>query len=427
VSKTVIAVRGLGKRYRLGTIGRNTLQDELGYWWQRVRGRDPHQHLLGASGQVAPRVGDFWALKDVSFDVRRGEVVGVIGSNGAGKSTLLKILSRITTPTEGEALLQGRLRALLEVGTGFHPDLTGRENIYLNGAIMGMTRSEIDSRLESIVAFSEIGQFMDTPVKRYSSGMYVRLAFAVAAHLEPEIFIIDEVLAVGDVSFQEKCLGKIGEIVHAGRTVLFVSHNMGAIRKLCSRALWLDAGRVARFGDTTEVVDAYLTGQASREGEFRPARDSDSWQAAHMVLKRVTLCNEEGEPMASFANSGRAYLEIGHEVVQSTARTRVGFRIATQDGTVVFTSVDTDPDGRGTSREAGRYVSRCEMPLGLLNAGRYQVTVFADRRMGREPLFEFMNVLSFVVHVVSGVGSMGGESRQGVVLANCPWRILEVA
>jgi lipopolysaccharide transport system ATP-binding protein len=425
MSKTVIAVRGIGKRYHLGDISRQTLQEEVAYWWQRAcgRGRRPP----GAAALPAPHLGDFWALRDVGFDVHRGEVVGIIGANGAGKSTLLKILSRITTPTEGEAVLKGRVRSLLEVGTGFHPDLTGRENLYLNGAIMGMTRAEIDARLESIVAFSEIGPFMDTPVKRYSSGMYVRLAFAVAAHLEPEIFIIDEVLAVGDVAFQEKCLGKIGEIVHEGRTVLFVSHNMGAVRSLCSRALWLDGGRVARFGETGEVVDAYLAGRASREGEFRPARDSDSWQCGYMVLKRVALLDEGGAQASSFASSGRAFLEIEYQVVQPTARTRVGLRVSTQDGTVVFTSVDTDPDGRGTVRSPGRYVSRCELPLALLNGGRHQVSVFADRRLGAEPLFEFTNTLSFTVHVVTGVGSRGGETRPGAVCADCPWGIREVA
>jgi len=422
MSKTVIAVRGLGKRYRLGVIDRHTLQDELVYQWRRLRGKDQPLNVDN-SGRATPRVGDFWALRDVSFDVRRGEVVGVIGANGAGKSTLLKILSRITNPTAGEAVLQGRLRALLEVGTGFHPDLTGRENIYLNGTIMGMTTAEIDRRFKSILEFADIGPFMDTPVKRYSSGMHVRLAFAVAAHLEPEIFIIDEVLAVGDVSFQEKCLGKIGEIVHENRTVLFVSHNMGAIRKLCSRVMWLHAGRVVQFGETSEVVSAYLTGQASREGEFRPAKDSDSWRMDYLILKRVSLLNDQGELVASFASDSQGFLEIEYEVVQSTARTRVGWRLIAQDSTVVFTSVDTDPDGRGTSREPGRYVSRCQLPLHLLNSGRYQVAVFADRRLGREPLFDFMNTLSFTLHLVSGVGSMGGENRQGIIRADCRWEI----
>lgn len=421
----VIQVRGLGKRYRLGVIGRKTLQEETVYWWRRLRGKEPISHLVDAGGRVLPRSGDFWALKDISFDVERGEVVGVIGSNGAGKSTLLKLLTRITTPTEGEAFLQGQVRALLEVGTGFHPDLTGRENIYLNGTIMGLTRGEIDQRFESIVAFSEIGQFIDTPVKRYSSGMYVRLAFAVAAHLEPEIFFIDEVLAVGDVAFQEKCLGKIGEIVHEGRTVLFVSHNMGSIRSLCTRVLWLNAGSVARFGPTEEVVEAYLTRQATREGEFHPeAGSTGSREIDPVHLTRVTLRNQGGELMASFANNGVAVLEIEYQVLQSTAQTRVGFHLHAQDGSVVFTSTDTDPDGRGTSRPPGHYASRCQLPLNLLNGGRYTISVFAERRLGLEPLFSFMNALSFTVHVISGVGSISGENRLGALLLVCPWDVV---
>jgi lipopolysaccharide transport system ATP-binding protein len=217
---------------------------------------------------------------------------------------------------------------------------------------MGMTRAEIDSRLESIVAFSEIGSFMDTPVKRYSSGMYVRLAFAVAAHLEPEIFIIDEVLAVGDVGFQEKCLGKIGEIVHEGRTVLFVSHNMGAVRKLCSRVLWLKAGRVEQFGETGAVVDAYLTGQASREGEFRPASDRDSWHADYIILKRVSLRNQEGDLVASFSSDSRGFPEIEYQVVMSTARTRVGF------GSPRRTARSSSPRWTTTRTDAGARASR---------------------------------------------------------------------
>jgi lipopolysaccharide transport system ATP-binding protein len=419
----VIRVRGLSKAYRLGVISRQTLVDEFRYWRHRARGRDPRRHMgrVDARGRAPMEPeGLFWALRDVSFEVDAGEVVGIVGSNGAGKSTLLKILSRITEPTSGEAVLRGRVRSLLEVGTGFHPDLTGRENIYLNGAIMGMTRREIAGRFDRIVAFSEIERFIDTPVKRYSSGMYVRLAFAVAAHLEPEIFVIDEVLAVGDVSFQEKCLGKIGEIVHAGRTVLFVSHNMGAIRKLCSRALWLDGGTVRQAGDTQEVIEAYLARLASREGEYRPD-PAEAAAAGPVALRRVTLLDARGGRCASFGSDARAAIEIEYDVRESTAQTRVGLRVVSEDSTVVWTSVDTDPDGRGTVRRPGRYVARCELPVGLLAGGRYHVGVFADRRLGRELLFESLNALSFAVHVVSGVGSVSGEARLGLVRVACPW------
>ena len=248
-AKPIIEVAALSKRYRLGQFGARTLREEVERIWGRVRGRS----VPGQNGNS-----EFWALKDVSFEVQPGEVVGIIGRNGAGKSTLLKILSRVTEPTSGEIRLRGRVASLLEVGTGFHPELTGRENIFLNGAILGMTKAEIRKKFDEIVAFAEIDEFLDTPVKRYSSGMYVRLAFAVAAHLEPEILVVDEVLAVGDAAFQQKCLGKMSDVARHGRTVLFVSHNMGVVNTLTQRCLYLEHGRVAASGPSGEIVEAYL-------------------------------------------------------------------------------------------------------------------------------------------------------------------------
>ena len=256
--RPIIEVRNLSKVYQLGAIGATRLKDEVSRFWQWARGND-----------ASPDSGEFWALTDVSFDLQAGEVLGIIGSNGAGKSTLLKILSRITEQTAGEIVLRGRVASLLEVGTGFHPDLTGRENIFLNGAILGMKKAEIRRKLDDIVAFAEVEQFIDTPVKRYSSGMYVRLAFAVAAHLEPEILIVDEVLAVGDVQFQKKCLGKMGEVAkNEGRTVLFVSHNMGALRSLCSRAILLEHGRTIADSGVDEVVRTYLEREVGAPASF---------------------------------------------------------------------------------------------------------------------------------------------------------------
>src|SRR5687768_8563183 len=255
---TMVSVEGVGKQYRLqhqrGSEPYRTLRDSIA-----DAAAAPFKWLNG-SRQAVTTPDDFWALRDVSFDVSGGEVVGIIGRNGAGKSTLLKILSRIKEPTTGRITLQGRVASLLEVGTGFHPELTGRENIFLNGAILGMTRQEIRRHFDSIVAFAEVERFLDTPVKRYSSGMYVRLAFAVAAHLEPDIFVIDEVLAVGDAEFQKKSLGKMHEVSRGGRTVLFVSHNMAAVQALCTRAVCLDRGAVTAIGPTAEVVAAYLQG-----------------------------------------------------------------------------------------------------------------------------------------------------------------------
>jgi lipopolysaccharide transport system ATP-binding protein len=259
--RVAIRVEDVWKQYRLGVISHASLQKDLQGWWARLRGRPDPNLRLDAAPADPSRVGEwFWALRGVSFDVCEGEVLGIVGRNGAGKSTLLKILSKVTTPTRGAVKVRGRIASLLEVGTGFHPELTGRENIFLNGAILGMSKAEIKRKLEEIVAFSEVGKFIDTPVKRYSSGMYVRLAFAVAAHLEPEILVVDEVLAVGDAAFQKKCLGKMEDIGRGGRTVLFVSHNLAAIQRLCTRTAWIDQGAIRQIGSSGETVHAYLGG-----------------------------------------------------------------------------------------------------------------------------------------------------------------------
>lgn len=255
-----IQVENLGKCYRLGVISRGMLYKDLQSWWARIRHQeDPHAPVSIGQTHSDTTGQEFWAFRDVSFGVKRGEILGIIGRNGAGKSTLLKVLSQITAPTEGRCKLNGRVASLLEVGTGFHGELTGRENIFLNGAILGMSRAEVRACFDQIVEFAEIGQFVDTPVKRYSSGMYVRLAFSVAAHLQPDILIVDEVLAVGDAAFQKKCLGRIDEAAFKeGRTILFVSHNMTSVRTLCTRAILLKNGRLAADGPATEIVDKYL-------------------------------------------------------------------------------------------------------------------------------------------------------------------------
>ncbi|MEI6516248.1 MAG: ABC transporter ATP-binding protein [bacterium] len=310
MSEPAISVRGLSKRYSLGAITRYTLADEITYLIHKIRGRNAADHM-GQFHDKAPsarppgeKTNEFWAVKDVSFDVNPGEILGVIGGNGAGKSTLLKILSLITEPTEGEAIINGRVGSLLEVGTGFHPDLTGRENIYLSGTILGMKKAEITKKFDEIVAFSEVEQFLDTPVKRYSSGMFVRLGFAVAAHLDPEILVVDEVLAVGDAAFQKKCLGKMGDVARDGRTILFVSHNMAAVENLCSHALWLDHGRVKMHGETAPVVEQYLnTSQAMAESvSLRDRTDRRGSGRARIVNFFVT--NEK--------NSRQAVLRPGY-------------------------------------------------------------------------------------------------------------------
>ncbi len=269
-SKVVIRVENLWKQYRLGSINHGTLARDMQSWWARIRGRDdPNQLIPQANYSVRPLISEentsekkspdhFWALQDISFDVEQGEILGVIGKNGAGKSTLLKILSQVTMPSKGQIKIKGRTASLLEVGTGFHPELTGLENIFLNGAILGMNKQEINRKLDEIIAFAEVDRFVDTPVKRYSSGMYVRLAFAVAAHLDPEILVVDEVLAVGDSAFQKKCVGKMNEVAQGGRTVLIVSHNLSTIRSMTSSCIVIDGGRLVSSGQPNDAIDYYL-------------------------------------------------------------------------------------------------------------------------------------------------------------------------
>jgi len=304
MSNVVIRVENLSKQYRLGTLNHGTLYRDLQSWWARKRGREDPNSRIGTSNHRQSDNGDgsFWALKDVSFEVEKGEVVGIIGRNGAGKSTLLKILSRVTAPTTGEVKTKGRIASLLEVGTGFHPELTGRENIYLNGAILGMTRTEIKKKFEEIVAFAEIEKFLDTPVKRYSSGMYVRLAFAVAAHLEPEILIVDEVLAVGDIDFQKKCLGKMESVAKEGRTVLFVSHAMHSIRDLCKTAILLDYGRIIKSGEANEVVNVYENHNINMANQSSSVikRSSDQTKSLDFYFSSISIQNENGEYTTDF-------------------------------------------------------------------------------------------------------------------------------
>ncbi len=292
---TVIAVEHLDKAYRLGQFGSGTLTNDLKVWWAKARGK-PNPLLKIGQQDHGNRDGKMiWALKDINFDVKQGEVLGIIGRNGAGKSTILKILSRITAPTSGSIRLKGRVASLLEVGTGFHPELTGRENIYLNGSILGMSRREIARKFDEIVAFAETERFVDTPVKRYSSGMYVRLAFAVAAHLEPEILLVDEVLAVGDVEFQRKCLGKMESVAGGGRTVLFVSHNMPSIEALCKRVLLLRSGTVDTCGETAGVIARYLSlGSDTEAAEVDLSHHPGRTRSAEPALRKAWLQNADG-------------------------------------------------------------------------------------------------------------------------------------
>jgi len=310
---------------------------------------------------------EFWALKNVSFEIRQGDRVGIIGRNGAGKSTLLKVLSRITEPSKGRITIDGRVASLLEVGTGFHSELTGRENIYLNGAILGMSREEIRRKFDDIVAFAEVERFLDTPVKRYSSGMYVRLAFAVAAHLEPEILIVDEVLAVGDAQFQKKCLGKMEEVGREGRTVLFVSHNMGTIRHLCNYGILLDQGQVICSGSSSEIISAYeKTFSGTNEGVWI----NDETVNKGVRLEKVRIVDINGESRSQFYNSESIIILIYVKALEATTNVKVGFDLL-REGMIAFRTEQVDSMNKKDFKINEEVVLSCEIPSWLLNAGEY--------------------------------------------------------
>ncbi len=338
----------------------------------------PRSSVVGdSSSVVCPRSSvvcndTIWALKDVSFEVKHGEVVGIIGRNGAGKTTLLKILSRITEPTEGRAEIHGRVGSLLEVGTGFHPELTGRENIYLNGAILGMKKAEIDRKFDEIVAFAEIEKFLDTPVKHYSSGMYVRLAFAVAAHLEPEILLVDEVLAVGDDAFQKKCLGKMGDVAREGRTVLFVSHNMGAINQLCPTCVWLDYGRIRSLGPTSPIVSSYLKAGDASAGTGEAVFAENSQKEAQ--LRRARLLDEDGLVTQNFDCDMPVIIELLFPVHRRVPGLYGYLDISRTDGTSVMISDSFDAASNPLDDLAvGMYSIRITVPARTLGPGEYNV------------------------------------------------------
>ena len=437
MSRTVIKVENLWKKYRLGVISTGRLAHDLNRWWHKIRGRpDPYlpvSHGTGYFQTDAKNAGgngddlssdEIWALRDVSFEFKQGEVLGIIGRNGAGKSTLLKILSRVTAPTRGLVRVKGRIASLLEVGTGFHPDLTGRENIFLNGAILGMSKAEIRSKLDEIVAFAELEKFIDTPVKRYSSGMYVRLAFAVAAHLEPEILIVDEVLAVGDAQFQKKCLGKMSEVSREhGRTVLFVSHNMAAVRSLCARTVVLEQGRIIHDGPSAEMVQIYLERDAGAQAVVEWS-GLNAPRADGLIMRRVYILNDEGKLSATLNHDRPFQVCIEYELSRPMPDLQIGFFIQTLDGVGVCGSNDV---GVATveTRMARRYVSRCHFPAYVLNEGHYQVQVGADSPHGSlELLTPFC--LTFFVQDLERHGH-GKHRLPGIIRPRLQWNIEECA
>ncbi len=422
MSDIAIRVENLSKQYRIGLAQNrpDTLRDVL------VNGFHRLQNKLGGNGEVyEDSPSHIWALKDISFNVQSGQVLGIVGRNGAGKSTLLKILSRVTNPTEGYGEIHGRVGSLLEVGTGFHSELSGRENIYLNGAILGMRREEIDRKFDEIVAFSEVDKFIDTPVKRYSSGMYLRLAFAVAAHLEPEILVVDEVLAVGDAEFQRKCLGKMNDVAQEGRTVLFVSHNMSAILRLTQEAIVLDQGRIVMRAPTPEAVDYYLNLGLSKQGErhWLPEEVDKAVEPFHPISLRIL--NSKGKIVDTVNASEGFSIEMEYRLSDAITGLRVGLYLMTTRGEYIFTTFDTDDPSlyeKISVRPAGHYVSRCEIPPDLLNEGRFILGVNASTYRIRR-YFQDDKALTFTVDATGAPGMQWPEKRLGPVRPKLDWEI----
>jgi len=393
MSDYVIKVENLGKSYQIRhkqeryTALRDVLADGA---------KNAGRTLLRRNHHSAPETREeFWALNDVSFEVKQGERLGIIGRNGAGKSTLLKVLSRITQPTRGEVRLRGRVASLLEVGTGFHPELTGRENIFLNGAILGMSREEIRRKFDEIVAFAEVERFLDTPVKRYSSGMYVRLAFAVAAHLEPEILLVDEVLAVGDAAFQEKCLGKMKQVAQGGRTIFFVSHSMSAISALCCRTIWIGKGRIVQDGNSPQVVAAYLSSGnvAVRQSQWKGTeRPGDSY----LRVDSISLNDIDGNPVIDVPISQDIAIEIIYDVLQPGARASLALTLFDATGLLIFSSLGNNEENLYYDRslQPGRYLTTCVLPGNLLSDGRYFVSIIGNSGLGNDD-FKIEHAVSF--------------------------------
>jgi len=430
---TVIKAENLGKKYIIGHQKQrydDSFRDAMTHTargvWQRIR------HPLSPNRESVD-LEELWALKDINFEVQQGERVGIIGRNGAGKSTLLKILSRITEPTTGKVRIKGRVSSLLEVGTGFHPELTGRENIFLNGAILGMTRQEVKRKFDEIIAFAELEKFLDTPVKRYSSGMYVRLAFAVAAHLEPEILLVDEVLAVGDASFQKKCLGKMENVAKEGRTILFVSHNMEAIRRLCPKAILIADGHIVLDGASEVTIGEYLSNGREQMSGVRVYDDATAPGDEHVRLRSVRLVDEMGNPSASFRMDQGFYVEIEFFVLRKICDFHIFFQVIIRDGAISFTSGDWDNYNAESSSPVfspGLYRSRCEIPKHLLNHGSYRLAL-TGYVPGMRYVFANENVLQFKMSEVGGAGAIGvgnisGTSRPGIFRPQLKWTMSNV-
>ncbi|MFT7613563.1 MAG: lipopolysaccharide transport system ATP-binding protein [Parvicellaceae bacterium] len=424
MSDIVLKIENVSKQYRLGQVGTGTLSHDLNRWFSRIRGKgDPYLEIGEVNDRASTDGGDYvWALRDVDFEVKKGEVLGIIGKNGAGKSTLLKLLSQVTNPTVGEIKVKGRIASLLEVGTGFHPELTGRENVYLNGAILGMTKAEIASKFDEIVDFSGVAKYLDTPVKRYSSGMKVRLGFAVAAHLEPEILVIDEVLAVGDDEFQKKCLGKMQDVSDSGRTVLFVSHNMNSISKLCTRCILIEDGKNTFDGTASEVIDRYLS--SLKEGadqttfiEFDKVDKDLQIRSVEMLNSENLYYNFEDCIDVQFTFDVNALNKSNYYSIVSVMDLKGNLIYLTADNDIQASQINT--------LSPGRYKYKLSLPSKLLKPGNYILTISLTSK-GTGAIDRKDSVMRFVIQdKTSYRSSIDGAYRPAAIVAPVVDWILE--
>lgn len=420
---SVISVQNLSKKYIIGHQKQEsytTLRDVIANGARRLANKLAHPLAVEENDFTHE---EFWALKDVSFDVQQGDRVGIIGGNGAGKSTLLKILSRITEPTTGQVKIKGRVASLLEVGTGFHPELTGRENIYLNGAILGMSKVEIKSKFDEIVAFAEIEKFLDTPVKRYSSGMYVRLAFAVAAHLEPEILIVDEVLAVGDAQFQKKCMGKMESVGSEGRTILFVSHNMGAINTLCNKGILLQKGQVMANGEVEKALVQYMQRNVIGTGHQYVNMEAIKPDSKAVILSACVLGSDSNPSPSIFVDKNFS-IKLEWRLNIHVPYLRAGIEIIDSAGVIVLSSMDTDTtDLHGKPRGPGLFNEILKIPPYMLMPGNYTVKAFAGMP-SVERIMEIENLLEFeVIDNHTHLSHVVGARRSGYIATPLQWEV----
>ena len=426
MSKIAIQVENVSKAYQIGQIGTGTISRDIDRFWKtKVLGREDPFLKIGETNDRSSK-GDsdiVWSLKDINFQVNQGDAVGIIGKNGAGKSTLLKLLSRVTGPTMGEIKVKGRIASLLEVGTGFHPELSGRENIYLNGAILGMRKKEITRKLDEIIAFSGVERYVDTPVKRYSSGMYVRLAFAVAAHLESEILIVDEVLAVGDAEFQKKCLGKMGEISQGeGRTVLFVSHNMAAVKSLCNRGIVLENGLVSLNGEVDSAIDYYLKGE---NDNIHRKFFNNGPKSSFLSLLEVKVVDKNNHIKQNHTISSDIIIEFSYQITQDNELFTHGFNLFNNHGIHIFSSHDKDSETLKTPLKKGIYTRKITIPGNFLAEGGYNCSFAIMKYNPFHVEFHEMDLVAFnIIDETNNINLRGDYSGRipGLVRPILNWK-----